>query len=554
MAILQIKVFMILIFFAFWSSIGFAEVYNKEYWVELTHSQHGKIEQNGHDTTYNELTELIGQRGLETACLHPARYTYLKNIYQNNLPEFDLNKCEKLQNFSRKYQTKYISLGFASEFMESPGSMFGHIFLIFHNHKNPELHSQVVHFSALANLNEDGFFKYIFNGIGGKYNAKFFSTTLFEKINEYNQIEQRDIYIYNLKFNSSEKKMLAYQLYELENIKFNYYFFKTNCAFFIESLINISQGKITKSNWLYTLPYDVVRNNKTNIKSMGYFPSYKKKFDFVFRKLKKYEIEKFNKIINGKKKLRKSDSKKLKIAIFYYYQYKFRKNRLVLPYFKENLLVAKTQNPYQKLKKKDNPLNTQSSQMIAFSSSHFQNSSKESFIYRPVLIDRFNFQKDHIVENKIFEFQVTHQNGNYSLGQLDILKLKNFNPTTKYDRQISVDFGLGFNRLNVNEDLRPDIVFGLGQTFKNVAFYNYFLKIGFDHEFYLNPEINIFYDFNHKSKLVFQAGQKIWEEIKMEFLELYLNNKIQKDFEFMIFTGHDSERKNYLGASTRLFF
>jgi len=250
-------------------------LYSDEKWNKLLHHYNGEnqivsnefyLTNNINSTSKEELKKTVkllnSKFGEKIACNFPARYNYLKsNNY--NIQNFDLSKCNKLNDFIENFNKDKVSIVFTSEYTNSPSSAFGHTMLLFSDDNKSLNIGDAVHFVAKTN-NKDGFFKYANKGLNGSYNGYFLREPFFKKIYEYNTLEQRYMYIYTLDFSKKQILQLLYHLFELRKATFKYYFLDGNCASQTTDLLNTVTDNYRQDS-IYYLPINAVYNYEKNI-------------------------------------------------------------------------------------------------------------------------------------------------------------------------------------------------------------------------------------------------------------------------------------------------
>ena len=153
-----------------------------------------------------------------------------------------------------------ISLGFASESLDSPVSFFGHSFIVFHNDEFPEPNSIVLEFYGHINVSFV-WLKILTIGTPGSF--KF--TRFTDKVHQYN-FENRNVQIFPLVLNTKEKnKLIAIINKEFSNQATPYTFFKKNCSWYVDDIFHQSfdESFIKK---FYSIPVKTVTLLKQNNK------------------------------------------------------------------------------------------------------------------------------------------------------------------------------------------------------------------------------------------------------------------------------------------------
>jgi len=195
-------------------------------------------------------------------CNFPARYKWLKTrlaFDPDRLPE---QRCDRLESWLADLNPERISLIFASFYMNNPASMFGHTFLrIDKKRKGPEqkLLDYGVNFAASADTTNTLVF--IVKGLFGGFKGIFSLFPYYVKIQEYNNLENRDMWEYELSFTEDQMNYLLLHLWELGGNYFDYYYFQENCSYHILSLLEIANPDLylTDLFLFHVIPTDTVK-------------------------------------------------------------------------------------------------------------------------------------------------------------------------------------------------------------------------------------------------------------------------------------------------------
>ena len=193
-------------------------------------------------------------------CLFPARWWWLKQQL-NYGRDYDV-KCPQLEAFMARVTADKLVLVFPTMYLSNPGSTFGHTFLRFDTEGEANLLSQTLNYAARTNK-EDNILNYVRKGLFGGYTGFFRMRSYFETVQEYNNIENRDIWEYELSFTKNEMKQLLRHVWEINSVDFDYFFFKENCAYRMLALLDVIRAGMeltTGSKFsVYAIPVDTVR-------------------------------------------------------------------------------------------------------------------------------------------------------------------------------------------------------------------------------------------------------------------------------------------------------
>jgi hypothetical protein len=234
-------------------------------------------------------------------CLLPARWHWLKQ--QLGLSsQYDV-PCPKLKAWMDNVSTDRLTLVFPSMFLNNPGSAFGHTFLRFDGPDSIML-SQTINYAALYNP-EDNFFTYAYNGLFGGYQGIFVTRQYFETVQIYSNIENRDIWEYQLDYSPDEIRQLARHTWEVTDIHFDYYFFRENCSYRLLGMLDAvkPEGNLTTGDAfpLYAIPVDTVRalDEKQLILNKQYRPSLASELQAGFKHLQAGESDRVIRLADG---------------------------------------------------------------------------------------------------------------------------------------------------------------------------------------------------------------------------------------------------------------
>jgi hypothetical protein len=309
------------------SSDNLKEVVTQDFY--LTNGQNLLVE-------VQEFKEILSSEdGKYLACAFPARYNLLSKTFKDTR-QINLNECKELQDFISGFKKKNLSLIMTSELMNAPASAFGHVLLVLHNEKQPEMDSDVIHFSAITG-EDDGFFRYAKKGLTGDYFGYYMRNKFFEKYHEYSSVEQRYLFSYELNVTEKQKELLLFHLYELRKARFKYYFLNENCGYRLDKLLGIIFNDVVPENSVYTLPIETPLRYSKYFSRTTKIPPYSILAQNNISKLSTNDEKKFQEVISGDKIIENGDSNELKNSVFYYYTYNFKKNQVELPNYKRNL-------------------------------------------------------------------------------------------------------------------------------------------------------------------------------------------------------------------------
>lgn len=257
------------------------ELFKKKYWKVLLHYQNnifgpksliddpdfflardGKNNPRGElEATLKAFFQNPGEDN-PAICRFIARYVWLKEQLGFDDSKIPLNQCDKFNQIIDKVKPRSATLIYPAEYMNNPASMFGHTLINIGTESKNKLLSHAVNYSAFTG---DTFGPlYAIRGIFGFYKGYFSMLPYYEKVQEYCDISQRDIWEYQLNLTNEEVIKMVMHLWELQNIYSNYYFFNENCSYNLMFLLDAARPSLglSASHPLSVIPIDTVKQIK----------------------------------------------------------------------------------------------------------------------------------------------------------------------------------------------------------------------------------------------------------------------------------------------------
>ncbi len=206
--------------------------------------------------------EVVGRSKQPAQCAFVARFHWLKDKLQFDERRLPFNPCKRFTRWYNEFDAEAITLIFPSGFMNNPSSMFGHTFLrIDGKGQTPQTRILSYTINYAAQQPPDAGLEYVFKGVFGAYPGLFSTTPYYLKVQEYGDIDNRDIWEYRLNLTEEQVRRLLMHTWELGNASFDYFFFGENCAYHILSLFEAAEPSLHLLDRFpfYTIPIDTVR-------------------------------------------------------------------------------------------------------------------------------------------------------------------------------------------------------------------------------------------------------------------------------------------------------
>ncbi|WP_409281061.1 Lnb N-terminal periplasmic domain-containing protein [Pseudomonas defluvii] len=211
-------------------------------------------------------------------CVFPARTRWLREQLQlNDLPAPD---CKEYPQWFKDVSPHSAVMIFPAAYLNSPSSMFGHTLLRIDQadvQKNDTaLLSYAINFGAYIEGNDNSIL-YAWKGLMGGYPGLFALVPYQEKLSEYRSLENRDLWEYRLNLTPEETGRMVEHVWELKQIRFDYFFFDENCSYRLLELLQVARPSLdlTSQFPLTAIPTDTVKAVKQSglVERIDYRPS-----------------------------------------------------------------------------------------------------------------------------------------------------------------------------------------------------------------------------------------------------------------------------------------
>jgi len=162
-------------------------------------------------------------------CRFAARYHWLKQVLQFDSTQLSEQSCESLEEWVNAMDPAGVTLVFPAAYLNNPASMFGHTFLRIDGKQQDE-RSRLLAYSVsyAAGTDEKNGLVFALKGVFGGYPGLFSILPYYMKVKEYSDLENRDVWEYQLNLTVAEIGQLLRHVWELRQTYFDYYFFDEN--------------------------------------------------------------------------------------------------------------------------------------------------------------------------------------------------------------------------------------------------------------------------------------------------------------------------------------
>jgi hypothetical protein len=235
-------------------------------WISEARSANFFLAPKGQESPDQELHALLnalyasaGNADEAAACRFPARTAWVQEQLEFTAPAIE---CTTLRTWKQAINPAQVTLVFASDYLNNPSSMFGHTFLRLDAPEQTE-HTRLLAYAVnyAANVTTSNPFSFAWNGLAGGYPGVFSLMPYYDKVKEYSDMENRDLWEYQLAFTPAELQRLLDHLWELRRVEFPYYFLTRNCSYQLLSLFEAARpGLQLRSAFpVQAIPTDTVR-------------------------------------------------------------------------------------------------------------------------------------------------------------------------------------------------------------------------------------------------------------------------------------------------------
>ena len=164
-------------------------------------------------------------------CRRIARYQFLSRSMKALGFDYTPMHCDGFEQWKSGIATHRASLIFASVYLNSPASMYGHAFIRFDSDKPGQynrLNDETVGYFVQGTDGNGVVF--IVRSLFGGYPGSFAVVPYYMKMREYSDLENRDLWEYQTSLSGDEVEHMLAFIWEQSFTYMNYYFFDDNCA------------------------------------------------------------------------------------------------------------------------------------------------------------------------------------------------------------------------------------------------------------------------------------------------------------------------------------
>ncbi len=192
-------------------------------------------------------------------CRFIGRYTWLDTQLHFDPARLPPQTCDRFRRWAGAIRPDTVVLVFPSAYLNNPPSMFGHTLYRLDRKDRPELLDYALNYAAQVPPDPGPF--YAAKGLFGAYPGKFTIVPYYAKVQSYSEIENRDIWEYDLALDPDQIDRLLMHAWDLGPTYFDYFFVKENCSYHLLSLLEAARPDLdlTSRFHVWTVPTDTLR-------------------------------------------------------------------------------------------------------------------------------------------------------------------------------------------------------------------------------------------------------------------------------------------------------
>ena len=195
-------------------------------------------------------------------CTFVARYHWLKAVLAFDPARLPEQPCTEFRNWYEAIDPAQITLVFPSAYLNQPSSMFGHTLLRIDRAGQGEgarLYSYAINYGAVTG--GEGAVVFAIRGLAGGYPGVYSILPYYEKVKDYSDLENREIWEYELNLDQTEVSRLVMHIWEVRQVYADYYFLDENCSYQLLALLEVARPELHLTDgfdW-WAIPADTVR-------------------------------------------------------------------------------------------------------------------------------------------------------------------------------------------------------------------------------------------------------------------------------------------------------
>ncbi|MEM7391330.1 MAG: DUF4105 domain-containing protein [Verrucomicrobiota bacterium] len=192
-------------------------------------------------------------------CRFNARFHWLVEQLEIDLGQLPRSHCDAFREVYEEIDPSTTALVFPAAYMNSPASIFGHTLIVFDSKGRNRLLSKAATYGVVF----EGPIGLLaaFGTMLGSFKGFYTVLPYYEKVEEYGDLNHRDIWEYELDFNAEEIERMIRHTWELQNVYSKYYFYTENCSYNLFFLFEAARPSLRLREQFksWVIPIDTVK-------------------------------------------------------------------------------------------------------------------------------------------------------------------------------------------------------------------------------------------------------------------------------------------------------
>lgn len=211
------------------------------------------------EATIRAFFEPADDENESAVCRFVARFAWIRERLDLDVSRLPVPACTEFETFMEENKPKAASLAFPASHINSPASMFGHTMLTIETKDKTNLLAYSVSYAAETDESFGPLFAV--KGLVGLYRGYFSVLPYYAKLQQYNDVDHRDIWEYRLNLSEEEIRRMMLHIREWETVGCRYYFFTRNCSYLLFLLLEAArpEADLTGKKHLWVIPLDSIR-------------------------------------------------------------------------------------------------------------------------------------------------------------------------------------------------------------------------------------------------------------------------------------------------------
>ena len=399
----------------------------------------------------------------KTKCFFPSRY---KLLTKAGIIDYEFPSCSEYEKIYDDLRPAGVTFLFTDAYMNNPSSLFGHTLLrIDTARKGTQLLAHGANYGAFTEGKENSVLFAVYGLIGGYYGG-FTVKPYYDIINTYNNIENRDIWEFNLDFSPQKLDFFVAHLWEVGQAQSRYYFFSRNCSYMLMEVLDAVRPslELAKQFPVQAIPLDTVKavyRTPGLVKSINYRPSRQNKIRHRYKLMNENERQAYLRVILEQDydiaALDETAKANVAETAYQFVQYQYVAKKLELAdYRKQSFALLRTRNSLknpgniEELKEGKKPFNAHESMRATVGLGFRNGEAFQEISYRPayhsLTDDTYGFLRGAEINFLNAAFRHYDSSDKYVLQNFDLVGIRSISPIDEMFAPLSFQVLAGVSR------------------------------------------------------------------------------------------------------------